>query len=324
MKFKEEILRRYNEAIPHAYNRHEIRAEDFGGLMQFIKERFDFACMKKIIDSSLIKAYEEEFSAHKIYCNESVSEGYLLVCDYAIIDDLYGNCIVNVMGDATVKNIHNNVTVRNVTDRATIQRINDNVTVMNVRGKATIQDIRNNATIWNVRDNATIWNVYDDVIIRSVTDNATIKQVTGHSTIWTVDGVSTIQDVRHHATVRLIAKGATICNVLEYATVQDARGYVDIYNARDNACITTHKPLSSIKCRLYDNAIHRVLESNTIRYANDDIKFENAPAVYRKKLEDAIKYCRRWFRQSRCKETRWKYELRLAELEEKYKQLKQT
>ncbi|MCL2652086.1 MAG: hypothetical protein FWD60_13825 [Candidatus Azobacteroides sp.] len=95
LEFKKEILKRAKtaNACVIEYKR-AYYSESFSELMQVIKENFDFACFKKVIDSELIKLYENQFNENKIYCNVDISEGFLLAS---------GSVNVKASGSANVK-----------------------------------------------------------------------------------------------------------------------------------------------------------------------------------------------------------------------------
>jgi hypothetical protein len=175
-EFKKEILRRAKEAnaCTEQYRR-AYQSNDLVELMQVIKDNFDFAVRRKVIDPSLIETHKEQFNANQIYCNVDVSEGFLLAS---------GNVTVKAWGNATVE----------------------------ASGNATVE-------AWG---NATV----------EAWDNATVK-----------------------------AWGNATVEAWDNATVK----------AWGNAYITSRY---TIECKLSDNAIHRIRESNTVRYVSDNIKFE--------------------------------------------------
>ena len=192
LEFKEEILKRAKAAnsciceYKRAYS-----SQSFSELMQVIKDNFDFACFKKVIDSELIKLYENQFNENKIYCNIDISEGFLLACDSAT---------VKAWDSATVK----------AWDSATVEAW-DSATVK-AWGSATVK-------AWG---SATV-EAWDSATVKAW-DSATVKA-------W---GSATVE-------------------------------------ASGSAYLTSY---STIECKLSENAIYRIRETNTIRYASDDIKFE--------------------------------------------------
>jgi hypothetical protein len=90
--------------------------------------------------------------------------------------------------------------------------------------------------------------------------NATVR-ASGNATVEAWDGATV--EAWDGATVEAW-DGATV-KAWDGATVK----------AWGNAYITSHY---TIECKLRNNAIYRIRESNTIRYASDDIKFEKVPA----------------------------------------------
>ena len=187
-ELKEEIIKRAKaaDACTSEYKR-AYKSESFEELLQVIKDNFDFAVRRKVIDIELIKLYENEFNNNKIYGNIDISEGYLLV----------DNATVRASGNATVR----------------------------AWGNATVE-------AW---DNATV----------EAWGNATVEA-------W------------GNATVR--AWGNATVRASGNATVR----------ASGNAYITSYY---TIECILSDNSIYRIRESNTIKFASDEIKFEKYKAT---------------------------------------------
>ena len=125
--FKQEILRRAKEAnacVPEY--RKAYTAIDFASLIEIIKNNFYWACSKGVIDSNIIKDYEEEFNAEKVYCNVDTSEGYLLASGRATVEAsdsatvrAYDSATVEAYDRATVE-ASGSATVR-AYDRATVE-----------------------------------------------------------------------------------------------------------------------------------------------------------------------------------------------------------
>jgi hypothetical protein len=147
-------------------------------------------------------------------------------------------------GNATVR-AWGNATVR-AWGSATVEA-SGNATV-EASGNATVRALDNatveasgNATV-RALDNATV-RASDNATVRA-SDNATVE-AWGNATVEAWDS----------ATVR----------AGDNATVE----------AWDNAYVTSYH---TIECKLRDNAIYRIRESNTVRYVSDEIKFEKVPA----------------------------------------------
>jgi hypothetical protein len=210
--FKSEILRRAKEANAcTAEYRRACQSNDFCELMQVIKDNFDFAVSRKVIDAPLIEANKDQFNANQIYCNVDVEHGFLLASDNATVE-ASDNATVKAWDNATVK----------AWDNATVEAW-DNATV-----KAY-----NNATV-KAYNNATV----------EAWGNATVE-AWGNATV----------EAYNNATVE----------ASDNATVK----------AFDNSYVTSYY---NIGCKLNDNAIYRIRESNTVKYASDNIRFEKVPA----------------------------------------------
>ena len=107
-EFKDEILKRAREAnaCKQEYGR-AYKSNTFDELMLVIKDNFSFAVNKKVIDPELIEDYKEEFIASDIYCNQYTEKGYLLVSDFSM-ENINGNVVVNVRGNATIQDVWDN------------------------------------------------------------------------------------------------------------------------------------------------------------------------------------------------------------------------
>ncbi len=163
-ELKEEILRRAKEARAcEAQYKRAYQSEDMHSLCDVIKDNFDWCCGKHVLDAAIIEKYKEEFAENEIYCNISVTKGFLLCCNNATVE-AYNNATVEAWGNATVK-AYDNATVT-AYDNATVTAY-DNATV----------EAYNNATI-TAYDNATVTaygNAYVtsyDVIECKLTENA--------------------------------------------------------------------------------------------------------------------------------------------------------
>ncbi|WP_221405443.1 hypothetical protein, partial [Dysgonomonas mossii] len=148
-ELKEEIIKRAKaaDACTSEYKR-AYKSESFEELLQVIKDNFDFAVRRKVIDIELIKLYENEFNNNKIYGNIDISEGYLLV-DNATVR-AWGNATVRAWGNATVE-AWGNATVE-ASGNATVEasgnatvRASDSATV-EASGNATVR-ASGNATV---------------------------------------------------------------------------------------------------------------------------------------------------------------------------------
>ena len=183
--FKQEILRRAKKAnacVPE-YKK-AYTAIDFASLIEIIKNNFYWACSKGVIDSNIIKDYEEEFNAEKVYCNVDTSEGYLLASGSATVR-AYDRATVEAYDRATVE----------AYDRATVEasgsatvRASGSATVeasgsatVRAYGRATVE-ASGSATV-EAYDSATV-EAYDRAYIQSylqiecqIKDNAIYRVV---------------------------------------------------------------------------------------------------------------------------------------------------
>ena len=92
---KTEILKRAKEqsACKEQYTR-ALKSNTYQELLQVVKDNFSWAATHKIIDADLIGEYKQVFNDNDIWCNESVSKGFLLAT---------GSATVRATGSATVE-----------------------------------------------------------------------------------------------------------------------------------------------------------------------------------------------------------------------------
>ncbi len=193
---KNEILRRTKDAnaCKEQYRR-AYQSNDYDELMQVIKENFYFAVGRNIIDPYLIETYKDQFAANQIYCNENVTNGFLLAQgDVTVIArgnvtviakgnvtvEAEGNVTVEAWGNTTVK-VWGNATVK-AQGNATVIAWGD-VTVI-ARGNVTVE-AEGNVTV-EAWDNTYITSfsvvkckLHDNAIYR-IRENNTIRYVSGN------------------------------------------------------------------------------------------------------------------------------------------------
>ena len=153
---KTEILKRAKEqsACKEQYTR-ALKSNTYQELLQVVKDNFSWAATHKIIDADLIGEYKQVFNDNDIWCNESVSKGFLLAT---------GSATVRATGSATVE----------AYDRATVEAY-DSATVR-ATGSATVEAY-GSATV-EAYDRATV-EAYDRATVEAY-DSATVE-ATGSS-----------------------------------------------------------------------------------------------------------------------------------------------
>ena len=124
---KTEILKRAKEqsACKEQYTR-ALKSNTYQELLQVVKDNFSWAATHKIIDADLIGEYKQVFNDNDIWCNESVSKGFLLAT---------GSATVRATGSATVE-AYDSATVE-AYDSATVEAY-DSATVR-ATGSATVE-----------------------------------------------------------------------------------------------------------------------------------------------------------------------------------------
>ena len=141
---KTEILKRAKEqsACKEQYTR-ALKSNTYQELLQVVKDNFSWAATHKIIDADLIGEYKQVFNDNDIWCNESVSKGFLLAT---------GSATVRATGSATVE----------AYDRATVEAY-DSATVR-ATGSATVEAY-GSATV-RAYDRATV-EAYDSATVEA-------------------------------------------------------------------------------------------------------------------------------------------------------------
>ena len=256
-EIKQEILDRARraEACRPEYGR-AAAAETLGDLCTVIKDNFNWCCRNGVIDAPLLEKYKEDFAACDIYVNTDAERGFLL-CDGNATVEAYDNATVVACFNATVE-AYDNATVV-ACDNATVVAWNDatveaydNATVV-ACFNATVEAY-DNATVVAC-DNATVvaWNdatveAYDNATVEAWND-ATVKAY-GNAT---VEGWGDDTTVEAYGSATVEAYGNTT---------------VEAWNSA--YCSSW----SLIECKLSDNALYRVHATNTVYYADANIKFQ--------------------------------------------------
>ena len=152
---KTEILKRAKEqsACKEQYTR-ALKSNTYQELLQVVKDNFSWAATHKIIDADLIGEYKQVFNDNDIWCNESVSKGFLLATDSATVE-AYGSATVRAYGSATVR----------ATDSATVEAY----------GSATVR-ATDSATV-EAYDSATV-EAYDSATVRATDSSYCISYST--------------------------------------------------------------------------------------------------------------------------------------------------
>ena len=76
-------------------------SETLQELCNVIKANFYWCCDNNVLTAELIKQYQADFAANRIYVNTDVTEGYLLANNNATVRAT-GNATVKAYGNATV------------------------------------------------------------------------------------------------------------------------------------------------------------------------------------------------------------------------------
>ena len=132
---KTEILKRAKEqsACKEQYAR-ALKSNTYQELLQVVKDNFSWAATHKIIDADLIGEYKQVFNDNDIWCNESVSIGFLLATGSATVEAT-GSATVRAYDRATVE-ATGSATVR-AYDRATVRAYGS--ATVRATGSATVE-----------------------------------------------------------------------------------------------------------------------------------------------------------------------------------------
>ena len=128
--FKNEILKRAKEAdVCNGEYRRAYQSNDYSELMQVIKDNFDFAVRRKVIDPSLIETYKDQFTANRIYCNVDVTAGFLLAWGDATVK-AWGNAYITSyyaieckLNDNAICRIRRSNTIRYASDDINFEKV---------------------------------------------------------------------------------------------------------------------------------------------------------------------------------------------------------
>ena len=237
-EIQQEILRRAKEAsaCKTEYSR-AYAAENLSELSQVIKDNFDWACAYGILTVDLIEQYKEDFAANGIYVNQNVKNGYLL-CNNATVEAC-GNSKVEAYCNAKVE----------AYDSATVKAY-CNATV----------EAYDNATV-KAYDDATV-KAYDSTTVEAY-DSTTVEAYCSA----TVEAYGSATVKAYHSTTVMVCDNAT---VKAYNNVTVKACDSTTVEAHDNSYCTS---LYTIAYKLFDHAIYRVRNTNTVYYADSDIKF---------------------------------------------------
>ena len=220
------------------------RAENLEELMQVVRDNFWWACHNRVIDSDIVDAYRDEFATGKIWHNENITEGFLIASGSATVE-AYGNATVRADGNATVR----------------------------AYGSATVE-ADGNATV-EAYCNATV-EAYGNATVKA-SDSATVKA--SDSATVRADGNATVRaygsaTVRAYDSATVKAYGSATVEAYCNATVE-AYGNATV-RAYDSAYVTSW---DIFECKLSDAAIWRIQKNNTVRYIDENMKFEKIPVM---------------------------------------------
>ena len=116
-EIKDGIISRAREAFACRKEfRRAYKSETLAELMQVVKDNFEWAYENKVITSSFIKEYEEEFAKNNIWLNRDVINGHLLCVDSSVkacghsLVVARGNSSVEAYGDTSVE-VHSDSSV---------------------------------------------------------------------------------------------------------------------------------------------------------------------------------------------------------------------
>ena len=215
------------------------KAENLADLMAVVRDNFYWAVNNSVIDGELIDAYKSEFNEGRIWHNENISEGCLLASDSATVE-ASGSATVKAYGSATVE----------ASGSATVKAY----------GSATVKAY-GSATV-KASGSATV-EAYDSATVKAY-GSATVEAYCSA----TVEAYGSAT-VKAYGSATVEAYGSATVEAYDSATVKaSCSATVKAYGSA-YICSWSVK-----ECQLNDHAVYRIMESNTIRYVDPNIKFE--------------------------------------------------
>ena len=162
-ELKKEIIERAEKADACKCEKKRLTdSKDTSELMQVIKDNFSWAS-RNGLDSDLIEKYRADFNSADIYCNESTNNGYL-ICN-SLVEEVGGNAIACVRGNATIQNVRGNATIQNVWESATIQNVWENAYISTY---SLIECKLSDNAIYRIRESNTILYASDEIKFKKV------------------------------------------------------------------------------------------------------------------------------------------------------------
>ena len=254
-QFKTEILARAKaaNACTEQYSR-ALHAETLDALLDVVRDNFGWAVNAGVLTGEFIDEWKDEFATGRIWHNCNVENGYLLATEGRV--EARGNATVVAGGNASVVAWGNSSVVAwgNAT---VVARDNSSVEAW---GNATVE-ARGNATVkaWG---NATVVAWGNATVV--AWDNSSVE-AGGNSSVEVGDNSSVVA----WGNSSVVAWGNA--TVVAWGNSSVVAGDNSSVVAGDNSYTTSY---GVIECKLNGHAIHRIRKTNTIRYADKDMKFE--------------------------------------------------
>ena len=229
---KTEILKRAKEqsACKEQYAR-ALKSNTYQELLQVVKDNFSWAATHKIIDADLIGEYKQVFNDNDIWCNESVSIGFLLATGSATVEAT-GSATVRAYDRATVE-ATGSATVR-AYDRATVRAYGS--ATVRATGSATVE-ATGSATV-RAYDRATV-RAYDSATVRAY-GSATVRAY-GSATVEAYDSAT----VRAYDSSYCISFSTIECKLSKNAILRIIPTNT-IYTATDSELSFKEQPTTTI------------------------------------------------------------------------------
>ena len=246
-EIKNEIISRAKKAL--ACKKEYVRAyksKTLAELMQVVKDNFAWVCEHRVITTSFIEEYEEEFSKNNIWLNRDVVNGHLLCVDSSV--KAYGESSVIAYGRSSVEAYgHSSVKAFG-------------------RSSVTAFD-RSSVTAFD-HSSVTAYG-YSSVTAYAYSS----VEAYGHSSVKAYD----------HSSVEALSYSSV--TALNYSSVEAYDHSSVIAFGRSSVTANGRSSVTAfgfsyvitifpgVECSVFDHAIHRALPENKIYYASDSIEF---------------------------------------------------
>ena len=238
-QFKNELLARAKaaDACAEQYSR-ALHAETMVSLLAVVRDNFRWAVRNDVLTGEFIDKWKDEFATGRIWHNCDVEDGFLLAAEGRFV--AYGNSSVVAQDNSSVVAYGNSSVVAQdnssvvAQDNSSVEAY-DNSSVV-AQGNTSVEAYDNSSVVAWGNSSVVAW------------DNSSLEAYDNSSVV-----------ARDNSSVVAYGNSSVV--------------------ARDNSSVVAYgnsytTSYDVIECKINEHAIHRIRKTNTIRYADKDMKFE--------------------------------------------------